>query len=570
VRWRGPVLVATTLVVAYLVGAPLVLLAVSSVKSTKDLLPFENSPWTLANYAQVFGSVETYQLLGNTFVFAAGAIAVGFSFALAFAWLVDRTDLPLRNLVFTLLLVPMAIPGLLAAIGWILLLGPGAGLVNVALRGVLGLPAGTQGPLDVFSLWGMIGVEGLRMVPTMFLMFTAALRVMDPALEEQARVSGAAPARMVRCITLPLLLPALLAALMYFAIASIESFEVPGVLGFTAGVRVFSTQIFWATHPDPGLPDYGLASTLSSILVALALVMMWIYFRVTRRAERFVTVTGRGYRPKRVALGAWRTPALAMVALYLGISVVLPFGVLVWSSLLPFFQPPGPDAFATVSLAAYARVAAYPGIARVIVNTLVVSVSAATVAVALVTLTSWMTVRARLRGARALDVLTFVPLAIPGIVVGLATMLVFLSFPNPIYGTVWIIVVAATTKFLAFAGRSVGAAQLQLHPELEEASHVSGARWALTMRRILVPLLAPSLLNAWLWVFIHAMRELSIPLMLATPDNLVLSTLIWRFWDNGQVRETSVLAVVLVLVLGTVTFASRVTLERRSGVPIGQ
>jgi iron(III) transport system permease protein len=555
-------LVAAT-VVLYLVAAPLVLLLVSSVKATGEHLPFEAGPLTLNNYATVFLDVRTYVILGNTALFAVGVLAEGFALALIFAWLVDRTNLPLRNVVFALVLVPMAIPGMLAAIGWILLLGPGAGVINVALRGLLGL-SGNQGPISILTLGGMIFVEGLRMVPTMFLMLTAALRMMDPSLEEQSRVAGRGPFATARHVTFPVMLPALLAAFIYFAIATAESFEVPGVLGFSAGVTVFSTQIFWATHPDPGLPDYGLASTLSLVLLGAAILMLSAYFRLTRHAERYRTITGRGYRPRTVDLGVWRYPALAGALVYLIVAVVLPFLVLFWGSLFPFFQAPSAASLARASFRAYASALNYPGVGLAVTNTLILALTAATVTVGLVTLTSSAVVHTKLPGRRLLDVLTFLPQAVPGVVVGLAVLLVYLSFPNPLYGTIWVVAIGVTTKYLAFSSRTIQAAYVQIHQELIEAAQVCGSPWQMTLRRVTAPLVAPALVNAWIWTFVHGMRDLTIPLMLSTPQNVVVSTLIWNLWDGGHVPETCVLAVGLIVLLGTVTFTARILVERRT------
>ena len=202
----------------------------------------------------------------------------------------------------------MTIPSLLSAIAWIQLLDPRIGLVNVVLRNVLGL-SGDFGPFDIYTLYGMCFVQGLRLVPSAYLMIAASFRAMDPSLEEQSAMAGRGVGQTTLRITLPIMRPALLAMLIYYIIVVIESFDIPGLLGFTARIRVLSTAIYWATHSEVGLPDYGLASALGALVLAVALLLMWAYQRLTAHQERFATITGKGYRPRQVNLGAWTAPA---------------------------------------------------------------------------------------------------------------------------------------------------------------------------------------------------------------------------------------------------------------------
>ncbi|MBV9121715.1 MAG: iron ABC transporter permease [Chloroflexi bacterium] len=560
-----PALLIAAGVVAYLVLAPMALTVYASVRTVPGHLPLEPAAFTAQNYARVFLDPSTYQLILNSLVFAAGSLLLGFVLAFTFAWLVERTALPGRTLIFALILVPLAIPGLLSAIGWILLLGPGAGIINVALRAIAGAPAGTQGPINIFSLAGMIFVDGIRVVPPMFLFIAPALSLMDPSLEEQSRVSGRSWAGTLRRITAPVVAPALAAALIFFAIGSLEAFDVPGVLGLTAGVRVFSTRIYNAAQPTGGgIPDYGQASTLGILIAIICLALLFGHQRLTRHAERFATITGRGYRPKPIDLRGWRYPALGLVVLYLIVSVALPFLVLLWGSLIPFFQPPSSDAFQQVSLKAYQDFRNYPGVAQATLNTLVVGLIAATATVALVTVTGWIVRRTRIPGRKLLDLLVFLPIAIPGIVVGLALVLVYISFPNPIYGTIWIIILGLMTKGLAVSSRLVDSGYLQVHRELEEASRVAGAPWSMTILRVLVPLLTPALINTWILLFLFGVRELSLPLIVGTPDSQVIATLIWSLWNSGRTAEVSAMAVLLILVLAIATVGARLASQRMS------
>jgi iron(III) transport system permease protein len=288
---------ATLAIVSYLVLAPLFMLLFASVKSTEDKLPFESTVTTLANYRDVLTNPATPPILMNTLFFTVGSLAVGLPLAILLAWLLERTAIPGRKWIAALILVPMTLPSLLSAMAWIQLLDPRIGLVNVALRGIFGLAMDT-GPFDIFSLYGMCLVQGLRLVPSAFLMIAASFRAMDPSLEEQSAMAGRGVMQTTVRITLPIMRPALLAVLVYYVIVVIESFDIPGLLGFTARIRVLSTAIYWATHSEVGLPDYGLASALGALVLLLALALMWVYQRLTthQRDSRPLRerATGRG------------------------------------------------------------------------------------------------------------------------------------------------------------------------------------------------------------------------------------------------------------------------------------
>ena len=549
---RSWVFASTLLVVSYLVVVPLLMLLYASVRSTEDKLPFEATTTTLANYALVFNSPATLSILINTTLFTIGSLVVGLPLAIMFAWLLERTAVPARGWLASLILVPMTIPSLLSAMAWIQLLDARNGLVNVALRGALGLKADT-GPFDVYSLYGMCFVQGLRLVPSAYLMIAASFRAMDPSLEEQSAMAGRGIAQTTMKVTLPIMRPALLAALIYFIIVVIESFDIPGLLGFTARVRVLSTAIYWATHSEVGLPDYGLASALGAIILAMALVLMWIYHRLTAHQERFATITGKGYRPRRIDLGAWRFPAVILCVLYVVVAVLLPFLMLLWTSVQPFYSIPSMESLARMSFEGYRNIWHDGSVIRAVWNTALLALVTAVATVMLAILVSWFVVRRERKSSvltKYLATLSFLPQGVPSIVIGLALIFVYIRFPIPIYGTLWIIALAMTTRYLAFSSRTTISALMQLHGELEEASLMAGAPWSRTLLKITVPLLAPAMINVFLWVAVHAMQELSMALMLYNPDTVVVSTVIWSMWQNGKTADTAVLGVMLILFSG--------------------
>jgi iron(III) transport system permease protein len=574
-RWlslRSAAFALTFITVSYLVVVPLLMLLYASFKSTADKLPFEATTTTFANYALIFSTPSILPIFWNTALFTAGSLAVGLPLAIAFAWLLERTALPARRSIATLILVPMTIPSLLSAIAWIQLLDPRIGLVNVALRSAFGLTAET-GPFDVYSLYGMCFVQGLRLVPSAYLMIAASFRAMDPSLEEQSAMAGRGVVQTTWRVTLPIMRPALLAALIYYVIVVIESFDIPGLLGFTARVRVLSTAIYWATHSEVGLPDYGLASALGAVVLVVALILMGIYHRLTKHQERFATVTGKGYRPRQIDLRAWKLAALALCTIYVSIAVLLPFLVLLWTSVQPFYALPSWESLGRASLEAYRSVARDPGVVRAVWNTMVVAVATSAATMLIAILVSWFVVRQD-RGsgmlARMLATLSFLPQGVPSIVIGLALIFVYVRFPLPIYGTLWIIIVAMTTRYLAYSSRTVTSAVMQLHGELEEASQMAGASWLRTLRRITVPLLAPAMINVFFWVAVHAMQELSMALMLYNPNTVVVSTMIWNMWQNGKTADAAVLGVLLIVLSALLLAGGQVVATVRRSSLIGK
>jgi len=539
----------TVAIVSYLVLVPLLMLLYASVKSTEDKLPFESTVTTLANYTAVFTSPSIAPIVWNTLLFTVGSLAIGLPLAIAFAWLLERTSIPGRRWISTAILVPMTIPSLLSAIAWIQLLDPRIGLVNVATRWLFGL-RGDTGPFDIYSLFGMCFVQGLRLVPSAYLMIAASFRAMDPSLEEQSAMSGRNPLQTTMRVTLPIMRPALLAALIYFIIVVVESFDIPGLLGFTARIRVLSTAIYWATHSEVGLPDYGLASALGTLVLIVALGLMWFYHRFTAHQERFATITGKGYRPRQIDLRGWNVLALFICGFYLLLAVFLPFFILLWTSVQPFYSVPSAESLARVSFESYWAVWRQSGVVRAAWNTLVLALTTSVATILLSVLISWFVVRRKRESAcltSYLSTVSFLPQGVPSIVIGLAFIFLYVRFPIPIYGTLWIIALAMTTRYLAYSSRATTSALMQVHGELEEASQMSGAPWLRTLRRITMPLLAPAMINVFLWVAVHAMQELSMALMLYNPDTVVFSTVVWTLWQSGRSADAAVLGVIMIL-----------------------
>lgn len=544
-------------VVIFLVGPPLILLLISTFRSTADRLPLEPGPWTLDNVTQVFSDTGTFILFQNSLVYALATVVIALTVATILVWLIERTDLPARNLVFALVLLPIAIPGMVKAIGWAMLANPNMGILNAMARNLLGLNE-NWGPINIYSLGGIIFVSALSHVPSVALMIAGTFRNFDPVLEEASEMSGARWRLTQWFITLPLLKPSLMAAFIYFFAAGLDDFQIPAILGLNGNIHVFSTRIYLATHPARGLPDFGLASSYSMLLLFVAMILILIYRRMMRRGEKFVVVTGKGYRPQRAALGRWKYLALALVGIYLLLAAVLPMLTLIWVSLQPFFAIPSARAWSRISLVHYADLLDQTQFHLALFNTMIIAPIVASLTMLLSTLVAWNAARGQFRGGQVVDFLTFVNLAVPTIVFGLAVMFVYLSIPglNVVYGTIWILVIAFTTRFLTYATRLMGGAVVQIHKELEEASEVSGASRWMGFLTVTLPLLMPSFLNGWLWVAVHSLREATLAVMLLTPANVVLASMIWSRWQEGvsygSVAAMSVLVVGLTAVIAGV------------------
>jgi iron(III) transport system permease protein len=398
----------------------------------------------------------------------------------------------------------------------------------------------------------MIFVQGIVLASHAYLLVATPFRALDPTWEEQSAIAGRNTIATLWRITLPVLKPALLGAAIFFFIISLETFDIPVTLGLTAHVKVLSTSIYWATYPETGqLADYGLASALSMVLLLATLCLLQLYQRQTRDVKQFVTITGRGYRPRRIELGPWRLPLFLMAILFIVIAVILPVFMLVWRSLLYFYMYPSPAAFARLNLDAYRAVFADRQIAGAVYNTLVMALSSGVVCVGLAALIAWLTVRAPVpRFYRdALRNLAFLPQAMPTIVIGLALIFIYIWLPVSIYGTIWIIALAMITRFLAYTTATMIAAQLQVSTDLDEASEISGAGRFRTYRRIIMPLIAPTMFSCLLWVFIHSIRELGMALMLYSARSEVLSTKVWLLWEEGRVADVCAVGVLTVVAL---------------------
>jgi iron(III) transport system permease protein len=529
-------------IVAWLALVPLVFLVWQSFMTPAAAdMP---AAFTWLNYAKVYASPETFRLLANSVAFAGGAAALSLVIGTALAWMNERTNTPFKSLIYALSVVPLVVPGILFVAAWIMLASPKIGILNLLLQRAFGTD---RVFFDVYTLPGMMWVDGIQHAPVAFLLMSAALRSMDPSLEESALMSGASMLQVARRITLKLTFPALAAAFLILFVRSIESFENPALLGLPVGIQVFTSSIYEALHAYPS--DVGLASTYAITLLVITSGGIYWQSRLAAQGSRYATVAGKSFRPRTMDLGRWRYAAGAFFLLYAALVIGLPFLVLVWSSLQRFYSVPSLAALQNVSLYNYAAVLDYPNIGTAVWNSIVLSLSTATAVMALTAVIGWLVLRTRIPGRWILDNIASLPMVMPGLVVGLAIMICYLALGGGIYGTIWILLIAYMTRFLPYGMRFNSASLLQLHKELEESAALSGADWITSFRRVVLPLLKPGLIAGWIYIVIVSIRELSSSVLLYSPDSQVLSVVLWELWQNGQYVQLSALGVMMMAAL---------------------
>ncbi|HLQ26295.1 MAG TPA: iron ABC transporter permease, partial [Acidiferrobacterales bacterium] len=498
--------------------------------------------FTLGNYVTTYSSTETVRLFFNSIEFAAGASIFAFLVGTLLAWMNERTNTPFKTLFYALSIIPLIIPSILFTVAWILLASPKIGILNLALQGVFNTDYVF---FNVYSIAGMIWVDGLHYSPMAFLIMTAAFRSMDPSLEESAMMSGAGIFQIVYRITLKLTWPAIFATMLILFVRATESFEVPALLGLPVGIQVFTSAIYQAIHHYPS--QVGLASTYAVTLLLITTVGVYLQSRLSTKGSKYSTMTGKGYRPRPMDLGNWRYLTAAIFIVYFLFIVVLPFLVLLWSSLQKFYSVPSMAAVKNITLDAYRFIWDYPTVGRSVWNSLALSLGTATIIMLVTAVITWIVVKTKIPGRWILDNLASLPLVFPGLVLGLAIMIFYLNVDVGIYGTIWIMFVAYITRFMPYGLRYNTTSMLQIHKELEESAAMSGATWGTTFTKIILPLLKPGLIAGWIYIVIISIRELSSSILLYSPGTEVVSIVIWELWENGQYVELSALGVMMII-----------------------
>lgn len=509
--------------------------------------PGEPVAYTLKHFKRLVNDPFTYGTLLNTGGFAVTAVLVSLAVALPTAWLVERTDFPGKRLVFTLMALSTLVPTFFTAMGWVFLLHPRIGVLNRLLYDWTG-----WGPLNIASIGGMGWVEGLGMSSLAFIMIVAAYRAMDPSLEEVARVHGLGLLRTLRHVTIPLTLPSIVAAAIYIFTIALAAFEVPAIIGLSNKIFTFSTFVFYQMQPLEDLPNYGLAGAVSTFMVTIGLLLSWWYFRILGDARRYAVVGGRGYRPKLVELGRWRAVAWIFLGSFFILAKALPLALLIWASLLSYFQPPSWQALSKISLANFYGLP-WDLLFRGARNTLILMVAVPSLAILLCLGISWVVVRSGKRWRFLVDAIAFLPHAVPNIILAIAAVfsaLFLIGNSLPLYGSLALVIIVYTVSRISFATRIINNSLAQIHPELEEAAYAGGLSLISVFRKILIPLLKPSLVYAWLWMALLCYRELTMASVLVTSqNNVTLPMIVWGIWLGGSLNQAAAANIVILSVM---------------------
>jgi len=545
------VLVLVGVVIAYLSLSPTLMLFYGSFLSKPLGVP---GTFTLKHYVRAYSDPVTYQLLLNSFIFAAGSSVLATSLATVVAWITVRTNAPLRKIFQLTAIVPNIFPPVMLAVAWGALLSPRTGLLNRLAMQLFGL---AEAPLNIYSLWGMIFVEGLITTPLAFLIVSASLHSMDPSLEESARVAGSTNLQIARRITLPIVRPALLASLTLNFVRAIESFDTPAIIALPARIEVFTTKIYReAIGAFP--PNQNIAATYAVSLLLISMVFVYLYRRLTSRSERYVTVTGRGYRPMIIELGKWRYAASAVAALILFLIVVLPFAVLLFVSLVSYLHVPGAKTWELLTLDHYRSNLTDSRTYRALQNSLMLAIGGATLCMLLASVTAYLTTKTKAAGRSIIEALTFIPWAFPGTALAIGLLWTYVYVPLPIYGTLWILLIGYITRFLPYGLRTMTSTVVQVHDDLPDASLTCGAGFWATFRRIILPLLRPGFIAGWIILATIYLREFSTSIFLYSPGSEPVGPLLYHFYVDGNLGPMCSLGVIVsVICLMLIVIARR-------------
>jgi iron(III) transport system permease protein len=548
----------------YLVIVPLAVLVFGSFKAvapgTQDYFTLN---LTLENYARAFPSRHLPKATVNTAIFAIGSSTIAFVLGTFLAWVTERTNSPFRSLLYVMAISRVILPGVLVTFSWIVLLSPEIGILNRLLIAGFGL---NQAPFNVYSMAGLIWVEGIELTPLAYLLMASAFRSMDPSLEEAAMVAGSGALQILRRITLPMMQPALLSTLVLLVIRGIESFETPALIGLRASIFVYTTEIWLNSTRAP--MDYGLAGAYSMVLVIISALLILVYLRLTSHTEKFMTITGKGYRPRLVDLGKWRFLSAAASLLILFLVFVVPMITVTWMSLVPSYLASSLEGLQRISFKAYRDALLFPLTLQGIQNSMILGIASASGVTLITAVIAYIVVKTKLRGRGVLDFLAFVPYVVPGIIFGLSILWFYLNVMPFLYGTLTILLLAYLGKYLPVAMRINVACMAQVHSDLEEAAATCQSSWGRSFVKITLPLIRPGLVAAWIWVFVHSFREIPTAMILAYPGTEPVGIVMFKYWEDSTYQRLAAFGVMLFAVL-LVTSLIAMRIGKRFGVRDG-
>ena len=550
----SPTVLILCAILLVLIVPPALYLIVSSFYTTKFDGSFDQ--FTFQFFGELINSRNFANSVFNTAIYSLGSALVGIVLGTALAIIVERTNTVGRQFALLGAIISLAIPHVLYVVAWLLILGR-TGPVNQILQTLSG---GMLPILDVYSLWGMIFIEGVSFVPLTFLLMSSVLKSTDAAFEEASMMSGAGPIGTFWNITLKMGMPGVLALLLLSFVRAFESFEVPAIVGLAGNIEVLTTNIYQSSRASSP-PNFGLAGAYSIFLIVLVAILLYFYNRLSRHAHKYQSITGKGYRPRVMDLGKWKYGGTALLVAILAIVIGLPILAIVYVSFQPFFSGFNAASLTRMSFKNYIGIFESGSFRDTLLNTLILGTVTASIVVPFTALCAWLVVR-RKPLAWVLDQIATAPLVFPSIVMGVAFLNVFVSAPFPLYGTLASVIIASAVGYLPYGMRYAYAGVLQIHNDLEEASTASGAHQARTFIKIVFPLLTASMVSCWLFVFLLAVRAMSLPLLLTGPGNSLVAVTLFDLWQNGQVTELAAMGVIWVALM-TIVSACFYTFARR-------
>ncbi len=528
-------------VMVFVTAYPVGLLFVNSFHVSQ---PGEAVVWGLQGWGEAFFDNSIPTALANTFSLAVVRTAITTILAIFFAWVITRTDTPFKSFIEFMLWLGFFLPALPMTVGWILLLDPRFGIANKWTMDLFDL---SRVPFNIYSYWGIVWAHLAFSTSIRFLLLTPAFRAMDAALEDAARVSGSGDAGTLLRITVPILAPAILATTALGFIRSLESFEIEVVLGIRAGIYVYSTKIWDYLHWEP--PSYGPATALSTLFLLTIFALVWLQ-RILLGSREYTTITGRSYTARPKNLGHWRWLTFTLCLLFIIVMIFLPLSVLIMGTFMRLFG------FFNIqnawTLLHWAEAFDDPIFLRSLKNTLFLGLGAALAGVFFYALVSYVLIRSRFKGRGLVDFLSWLPWALPGVLISLALLWVFLGSGKlfiALYGTIYLLILAMIIKELPLGTQVLKASILQIGRELEEASYTSGAVWMQTFRHILIPLLMPALFAVGLIVFISAVRDIPTVVFLASSHSKTVSLLMLDYLAGAEFEKSTVIGVFIVLII---------------------
>lgn len=542
-------------VLGLVVAATICVLAGVILWSTfQEELPGFKAAFTLNNYSEVLAYPLMPPAARNTLMLALGTVIIACFFGLPMAWLLHRTTIPFKRWFLTLTFLQILLPGFLRAMGWIMLLSPQIGLINQGLRFIIPVD---KGPLSIYNIPSMALLQGLSLTPTLFFMVAGAFVAIDPSFEESAEVCGASRLQNLRRIAVPLVMPALVAGAIYIFLIAASMFEVAALLGMPNNIQVFSTLMYTAVRPQAAadLPNYGIAGVYGVLMVIPTVIALHFYQKMLRLRHRYATVTGKGYRPKLTDLGIWKWAGVGFIVIYNLMAFLLPFLAVLWTSVVRRIQLPSMAALKTINLSGYYSAILMLTENGVLTNTIELIVSVGILSVVISLVISWIVLRTRLPGRYALDSIAMLPQAIPGVAFAFSVAymgLLLVKQMSFFYGSVAAIILADGMRRVPFASRTISGSLIQIDPELEEAVQTSGCSRMVALRRVIIPLIVPALFYSFFWSLLMSYREVTIPLFLQSPRNVVLATAIWQRWQAGDTSTAAALGVMMVVVMGSI------------------